>query len=34
LTPGLEVGTKLNLTDDERKRRSEYMKKMRSGDNK
>ena len=31
LTPGLEVGTKLNISDDERKRRSESMKKMRSG---
>lgn len=29
LTPGLEVGTKLNITDEERKRRSENMKKIR-----
>jgi group I intron endonuclease len=31
LTPGLEVGTKLNITDDERKRRSEHMKRIGSG---
>ena len=28
LTPGLEVGTKLNITDEERKRRSENMKRI------
>ena len=31
LTPGLEVGTKLNITDEERKRRSENMKKIKNG---
>lgn len=30
LTPGLEVGTKLNITDEERKRRSENLKKVRN----
>jgi group I intron endonuclease len=31
LTPGLDVGTKLNISDDERKRRSENMKRIRKG---
>jgi len=31
LTPGLELGTKLNITDEERKRRSENMKRIKKG---